>query len=82
MSRPAIEARRRGATPCSVPDLAKLAIALNVEPETFFLDPDDAIRWVLDHRPSVLGQRDVTPRYPHLGVDLPEGDVLAGVRAS
>lgn len=54
LSRPQVEARRNGRTPCSVSDLAKLAIALNVETATFLLERDEAVRWVLDNRPTFM----------------------------
>lgn len=53
MSRSAIVDRRRHVSGLKVSDLQKLAIALEVHPKVFLMDPIEAQRWVLDHAPTL-----------------------------
>lgn len=50
-----VSAKMNGSAVISMTDADNFANALGVEPSVFFLEPDDAVRWVLDHRAIEVG---------------------------
>lgn len=38
-------------------DARRFSDALGVEPMVFFMEPDDAVRWALDHAPALTNER-------------------------
>lgn len=56
MSRQSVSDKLMGARRITLADVGRFAKALEVEPAVFFMTPDDAIRWTLDHAPAFAGE--------------------------
>lgn len=57
VSRGAISMRLTGATVIKQEELAALAVYFGVPIDVFYARPDDALRWVIDHRQEVEESR-------------------------
>ena len=49
MARSTVRTRRTGEQQCTASDLAKFAAIFGVPVLVFYLAPDEALRWVIDH---------------------------------
>lgn len=56
VTRETVSAKMKGSSILSISDLHRFAEALDIEPQVFFLEPDDAVRWVLDNAPTFARQ--------------------------
>lgn len=60
-NRQAVHQRRAGLTRIGLTDVVRLSEAFDVEPLVFLMEPNEAVRWVLDNRPNVGRERVRTP---------------------